>query len=174
MAAVAQLNEYNGAGTSESVSIANMNFGNVDASALTPASYPVRVQAGGFSFDKFFKLKFTGTFTSLSRFKVWKNSGDYFTNEVINTNVTTANYTTLAYTTPAVTENTDLGQTLPTSEPSGGDNTGANIEVGNALTIAITVTSTLTDYIGMQTSVAADTETGAGNQKVIRFQWDEQ
>ena len=104
----------------------------------------------------------------------WKQSGNYFTDELINTNVQTTDYSTLTYRTPAITQNASLGNAIPTAEPTGGDNSGANIEVGGSLSGTLTSPPDQCDYVGMQVSVSASTETGAGNQKVIRWQWDEQ
>ena len=71
MAATAQWAEYNGAGETETVPITNINMGSNDSVNLTPATYPVTKP--GWSYDKWWKIYFTGTFNLVDNFKVWRS-----------------------------------------------------------------------------------------------------
>jgi len=62
-------------------SASNINFGNVSSRDITAASNPVT--AGSNSFTKYFRVNFSGSYTSISNAKLWKSAGAYVTGESI-------------------------------------------------------------------------------------------
>jgi hypothetical protein len=75
MAATVRVNEFNGAGATETLGVTSLNFGAADVPNLTPASYSI--QRGTCSFDKYWKVHFYGgTFNKVSVFKFWRCSSE--------------------------------------------------------------------------------------------------
>jgi hypothetical protein len=161
MAATHQFSESNGAGEVETIPVANLNFGSVDASELVPATYPI--VRGEASFEKYLRCKFTGSWTVISNMKFWKSLGNYVTDESIKA---AAN---VAYAQPSETPNADsaiptlVGSALSIQSAEG----AATIVYGG------TGVSGYTKYIRLQTQTTVSTPAGAGNQKTFCFQYDE-
>ena len=160
MASTLVLEEYN---TSSSVSTVatNINFGSNNSANLVNNLYPVT--AGTNSYEKWFKLKFTGTFSSISNVKVYKSSGDYVTGETLKYSGTETTWAT-----PTQTTSTVATTDIPTSEPSTA-NVSINGDVGNS----ITVENGTTDFIVLQNQISSNASAGQTNNKVITFSWTE-
>lgn len=166
MAATCVLDEYNTVGETEQDNVSNCNFGSDDDYEVDPAAYPITV--GENSFEKWWKMSFTGTFNSVDNLKVWKVSGNYVTGESIDTNARESSYGGAeSYTTPTQSSSSVATETFPVSEPS-----GANLGIGGSLSGSLSSTGD-SDYLICQLKSTGSTPVGDGNQKVIRFQWDE-
>lgn len=156
MAATFQFSESNTGSETVTDGISNLNFGSTDATGINTTSYPIAVSTS--SFEKYIRGKFSGTFTTISAMLFWKSSGSYVTGESIKA---AAN---VAFATPSATANADSA--VPTS-------------VGTALSIqsssgGATITAPgYTKYIRLQLSTTGSTPSGAVNQKVFTFQYDE-
>jgi hypothetical protein len=167
MAATCVLDERNGTspGTRHD-NVSNCNFGSDDDYELVVATYPITV--GENSYEKWWIMEFTGTFNSVDNLKVWKVSGNYVTGESILTNCRETSYGGAeTYTTPTQSTSSVATQTLPTTEPS-----GANLGIGGSLSGSLSSPGD-SDYCVMQLQTTGSTPVGDGNQKVLRFQWDE-
>jgi len=140
--------------------IANLNFGNVDDHELSPvSSYPITANEN--SFEKYLRVKFSGTYTTISNMKYWKSAGGYMTGETIKIRVTAT------WIAPVVTD-------------TGGDLIGTDFASGTVIHaddgIALTISGpgdNYTEYIVQQLQTTVDTPAGAVNQKTLLFQWDE-
>jgi len=86
----------------------NINFGNVSARDLVPGTDPI--PAGSNSFDKYFTLQFSGSFTQVSNAKLWKSAGTYVTGETIQFSGN------IAYGSPSTTD--ALDPLIPTAAPA--------------------------------------------------------
>lgn len=166
MAATGVLDEYNTAGETETPDVTNCNFGSFDGPNLVVATYPITVSTN--SFEKWWKMTFTGTFNSVDNLKVWKVSGVYFTGETIDTNARESSYGGAeTYVTPTQTTSVIATETFPITEPS-----GANLGIGGSLSGSLSSAGD-SDYLVCQTQTTGSTEVGDGNTKLFRFQWDE-
>lgn len=165
MAASVTFSEYNGAGSTRSADISTMNFGSTDASDLTPASYPI--QAGSYSYEKYFKVDFGGTFNYVGSLFWYKSAGAYQTDEVIN--CTGSQTAAITYATPTDSASSKATAPIGTSLPSTMTiQLGENDSVTGSLTAAGS-----TNYFVMQTETSASTEPGDVNQKTFTLQWTE-
>jgi len=140
--------------------IANLNFGNVDDHELSPvSSYPVTANEN--SYEKYLRIKFSGTYTTISNMKYWKSAGGYKTGEAIKIRVTN---------TWVAPVNTDTGGALIGVDEAG--STVIHASDGAALTIS-GPGDNYTEYIVQQLQTTAATPAGATNQKTLLAQWDE-
>ncbi len=73
MAAVFEHSESNGAGEVVTNGILNLNFGSLDSPNL--ASPNNRVVAGDDSFEKWYRGRFSGTYTTIDNLRFWKSGG---------------------------------------------------------------------------------------------------
>lgn len=145
--------ESNGAGPTVTDSISNVNFGNVDTPNLTPATNPIA--AGGNSFEKYVRGKFSGSFTSIANLRFWKSAGTLVTGETIKAAVNAS------YVQPVATTSVVATANVPTTE-------------GTAL--APNAPSTNPDYSGyitLQLQTTLSTPPGAVNQKTFTLKYDE-
>lgn len=159
MAATVSWSETNGAGASVSDGITNLNYGNNDNPNLA-ASAANAVNAGGFSYEKYNKIKFADTFTEISNMKLWKSAGAYGTGEAIKA---AAN---VAYATPVNTESAVATVDIPTTE-------GTALAINSAAGTATIVAAGYTDDFCTQLHTTASTPSGAVAQKTFTFQYDE-
>lgn len=166
MVATAQLDEYNGAGQTQTANVTNCNFGNTDAPNITPASNPIT--AGTNAFEKWWKMAFAGTFNQVDNLKIWKSAGNYVTGEGIDASLTESGYTAPTYATPTQTTSVVAVNVLPTTEPA-----GANLGIGGSLTGNLSSPGS-SDYCVMQLQTTGATPPGNVNQKTFTFQYDEQ
>ena len=147
-------------GESVTDDIANLSFGNADDHELSPvSSYPITANEN--SYEKYLRVKFSGTYTTISQMKYWKSAGGYKTGETIKIRVTTT------WVAPVVT---DTGGAL-----IGVDEVGSTvIHAADGSTLTITGPGdNYTEYIVQQLQTTASTPAGAVNQKTLLFQWDE-
>ena len=167
MVASAQLDEYNGAGETQTANVTNCNFGSVDSANLTPANDPIT--AGQNSFEKYWKMAFSGTFNQVDNLKVWKSAGAYVTGESLVTNARESSYGGAeSYVQPTQSTSTKATQTFPVTEPS-----GANLGIGGSLSGNLS-SSGSSDYLVVQLQTTGATPPGDVNQKTFTFQYDEQ
>jgi len=153
-------NEYNSTSSGPTV-ITNLNLGSVNMPNLNPVLYPI--QAGTNSYEKWIKLQFNGTITTISDFKVYKNSGDYVTGETLYYNGQKQTFTT-----PTNSKSIVAITPMPTSEPA-----TPNVSVGGDLDATITESGSTTDYIVIQSCYSNNTSAGPVNEKEIVFSWTE-
>lgn len=73
MAATFEHSESNGAGEVVTNGILNLNFGNLDSPNLT--SPDNRVVAGNDSFEKWYRGRFSGSFTTIDNLRFFKSAG---------------------------------------------------------------------------------------------------
>jgi hypothetical protein len=156
--------EYNGAGETKTANISNLNFGSVDSPNLVPADYPIKASEN--SYGKYIKGAFSGSFTRVENFKLWKSAGNYVTGESCQFSGS------VSYAQPAATDYGD--PTVPTSEP-GSPNVGISGDVdGHIDGPADDGNSKDTDYMRFQLLTTGSTPSGPVNQKTFTFQYDEQ
>lgn len=167
MVATAVLDEYNTGGETRSQNVTNCNFGSDDSIQITPATYPIT--AGENSFEKWWKIDFSGTFNQVDNLKVWKDSGGYQTGEGIDTNCKESAYAgNPTYAAPTQTTSTVAIEVLPTTEPA-----GANLGIGGILAGNLS-SAGYSDYCVMQLQTTGATPPGDVTQKSFTFQYDEQ
>lgn len=162
MAATFSWVESNGAGETESTPT-NINFGSTDAVNLVALTYPIT--AGENSYEKYIKVKFTGTFSTIDNIKFWKSAGTYVTGEGIDWDGEVA---LASYATPTDSTSSVATTVLPTSDPG-----TANVSIGGSLSGTITVSGNTSDYIVMQLQTTSSTPAGAVNTKTMTLTYDE-
>jgi len=138
----------------------NMNFGSTLSANITPSLYPVT--AGTNSYEKWLKLRFSGSFTRIENLQFWKSSGAYVVGESITWTGQQTEYA-------APTESTSVyaSAALPTADPG-----TANVSIGGSLSGSLTATGD-SDFIILQQVITLDASAGATNQKTLVFQYDE-
>ena len=154
--------ESNTVGETESTPT-NINFGSTDAVNLVALTYPIT--AGENSYEKWIKVKFTGTFSVIDNIQFWKSAGAYQTEEGIDWSGTTA---LASYATPTAATSSVATTVLPTADPG-----TANVWIAGSLSGTITVSGNTSDYIVMQLQTTTNTEAGAVNTKTFTLQYDE-
>jgi hypothetical protein len=174
MAASVVLAERNGTSPGvETLDIANVNMGAVDASGLNPTSYPLTAAADSHSYEKYLRLCVTsmGGATQIDNIKCWLSDlgGGYKAGEGMSTNLKTSGYSPATYATPVGTNSSVADQVMPTSEPA-----NANVGIGGSLSGVIAAAPSYTDYMVFQLDVDVSTPAGSLNQKTFTYQWDEQ
>jgi len=158
MAATFSWVEYTAASTTATPT--SFNLGSTNAANLSPSTYPI--SAGSYSYEKWIKGRFTGSFTSVDNLIFWKSDGDYVTGETMKY---TGQATTFA--TPINTVSTNATTAVPITEPA-----TANVSIGESLTGSLTATGD-SDFIVLQASVTSYASSGASNQKTFSFSYDE-
>jgi len=151
--------EYN-ANATATATPTNLNLGSTMAANLAPSTYPIT--AGTYSYEKWLKALFTGSFTRIENLQFWKSAGAYVTGETIKW---TGNYTT--YTVPIQTVSTIATTAVPTADPG-----TANVGIGGSLSGSLVATG-YSDFILLQASVTTAASAGAVNQKTFTLQYDE-
>jgi len=109
--------EYNSNATDTGVPT-NLNFGSTNARDLAPSTYPIT--AGTYSYEKWVRGYWGGTFTRIENVQFWKSAGAYVTGETIKCNATTGTYagTTLGdWATPTTDVSTIATIAIPTADP---------------------------------------------------------
>ena len=138
----------------------NLNFGSTLAANLAPSTYPIT--AGTYSYEKWIKASFTGSFTRIENIQFYKSAGAYVTGELINFTGQVETY--VAPTTSGSSYATAL---VPTADPG-----TANVSIGGSLAGSLTATG-LSDFVILQTTVTTAASAGAVNQKTFTLQYDE-
>ena len=138
----------------------NLNFGSTLSANLAPSTYPIT--AGTYSYEKWVKANFSGSFTRIDNVQFWKSAGAYVTGETMKW---TGSYTT--YAAPTTTVSSYATTALPTADPA-----TANVMIGGSLSGSLTTTGS-SDFVILQTSVTTAASAGAVNQKTFTMQYDE-
>jgi hypothetical protein len=138
----------------------NLNLGSTLAANLAPSTYPIT--AGTYSYEKWVKANFSGSFTRIDNVQFWKSAGAYVTGEVINW---TGQET--AFNQPTESASADATTTVPVADPG-----TANVSIGGALAGSLTATGN-SDFIILQATVTTAASAGAVNQKTFTLQYDE-
>jgi len=147
----------------------NLNLGSTNAANLAPSTYPVT--AGTYSYAKWVRGMWTGTFTRIDNIQFWKSAGAYVSHEALFTSATTGTFAATAFKTPTNSQEAKAPTTMPTADPG-----TQNIGVGGSLSGSITSStagSNECDYIVVQMSVGSDASAGATNTKTFTLQYDE-
>ena len=165
MAATVRINEYNGAGATETTNITNTNMGSTDAVNLDPVAFPIT--NGNNSFEKWQKLEVTamGGSSSIQNLQVWR-TGSLGANATHLTNARTSSYGgAVSFTTPTASASTPATQTMPSSDPG-----AANLGIAGSLagTLAIAGKS---DYLVHQIQTTSSATAGA--TMTMNYQYDE-
>lgn len=137
----------------------NLNLGSTLSANLAPSTY--YITAGEYSYEKWIKANFTGTFTSISNIKFWKSAGAYVTGESINF---TGQKT--AYVTPTESASSYATSAVPTAEPA------VNVSIGGSLSGSL-IAAGSSDFIILQASITTSASSGATNTKSFTLTYDE-
>jgi len=156
MPATFEYSESNTAIETVTDAISNLNFGSIDSPNLVTTTYPIT--AGLNSFSKYIRVKFSGSFTTISNMLFWMSIGTLVTDETIKAGAN------VAFATPSQTATGDSG--VPTTEGS-----ALAIQASNGSSTI--VAPGYTKYIRLQTQTSTSTPSGAVNQKTFTFQYDE-
>lgn len=165
MAATVVINEYNGAGETETAGITNTNMGSTDAANLDPVAYPV--VPGENTYEKWQKIEVTamGGSSQIDNLKVWR-TGALGGSAVHLTNARLTSYGGAeSYAQPVATDSSVATETMPSSVPA-----TANLGIGGALTGALTDVG-LSDYLVHQ--IQTDAGDIAGSSTTMNYQYDE-
>lgn len=153
MAATFQHSESNGAGQTVTNGIANTNFGNTDGPNLSTPNN--QVVAGNNSFEKWYRGRYSGTFTTISNLKFFKSAG------ALPANVTIKAAADAAYATPVNTTSIVATVDVPTTE-------------GTALTPAApSGNPDFSGYITMQMQTTVAAVPGAVPTQTFTLKYDE-
>ena len=171
MAAVFSWVEYNATAGDSSVPT-NLNLGSVNTKDLAPSTYPIT--AGTYSYSKWIKGMWTGSFTRIDNIQFWMSASGtgYVTGETLKCNATTASYGgTSTYATPTTSADAQASIAMPTADPA-----AANIGIGGSLTGSIVTSaagSNTSDFIVIQASITSSAVAGSVQQKTFTLQYDE-
>jgi len=164
MAATVEICESNGAGETITHNIGDTDMGDTDAANLDPVAYPVT--PGGNTYEKYQRVHVTamGGSSKIDKIKIWR-TGALGGAATHMTNARETSYAQKTYVQPIKTVSTQATQTMPSSEPTGG-----NLGIGASLTGALTDVG-YTDYLvhQIQTNVADIT----GSTSTMNYQYDE-
>ena len=147
---------------------ANLNLGNANAIDLAPSTYPIT--AGTYSYSKWLRGHWSGSFTRIENLQFWMSSSGtgYVTGETVAISATTTDYAgTSTYVAPTNTADAQCIAAMPDADPA-----AANIGFAGALANSITATGD-SDFIVIQASVTTAAAAGATQTKQFRLQYDE-
>lgn len=167
MAAIFSFVEYNATAGDTGVPT-NLNLGSTNARDLAPSTYPIT--AGTYSYSKWVRGHFSGTFTRIENLKFYcSDSGTgYVSGEIINFSGTTSDYAgTSTYVEPTNEADAQAANALVFAEPG-----TANIGIGGSLTGSLEAEGD-SDFIVLQASIGASAAAGAVQQKTLTFVYDE-
>ena len=156
-------------GSTNGEATTNINFGNSDTINIVPASYPIKASEN--SYFKQGKFQFSGSMTQISNPRVFKSSGVYKTEEVLDFSGG------IAASTPDATDQSWAA--IPTSLPGSANlvfpnlTTDIILQADNESTPGYT-SGSRSGLCGLQLITTANTETGAVNAKVISITYDKQ
>lgn len=164
--------EYHGAntpGNSVGEVASNINLGNVDAIDIVIATYSVKI--GEYSYFKQGVFNWSGSMTQVDNVRVYKSSGVYKTEEVMEFSGG------ISWSTPDASNQN--WPAIPTAEPG-----SANVILPNLTTDVLLqsahestpgyVSGARSGLVGFQLETTSNTETGATNQKIISVVYDKQ
>jgi len=139
----------------------NLNLGSTVAVDLAPSTYPIT--AGTYSYEKWIRGYWSGSFTRIENLKFWMSgTGPYVTGETI---AWTGQAT--QYDTPTTSVSDYADTAVPTSEPG-----SANVSIGGTTSGSLTA-SGYSDFMVVQASITTAASAGAVNQKTFTLQYDE-
>ena len=138
----------------------NLNFGSTNSVDLAPSTYPIT--AGTYSYEKWIKAAFSGSFTRIENVLLWKSSGDYVTGEGVTYTGQTA-----AFATPTNSVSTEADTAIPTSEPG-----TANVGIGAGLSGSLEAAGS-TAFMVLQSTIDTTASAGLTNTKTLTLQYDE-
>lgn len=143
----------------------NLNLGSTVVANLAPTLFPIT--AGTYSYDKYVRAHFSGSFTRIENLQFWMSgTGPYVTGETI---AWTGQQT--QYATPtgggASTESVHAQTAVPIADPG-----TANVSIGGSLAGSL-VAEGDSDFIILQASITTAASAGAVNQKTFTLQYDE-
>ena len=146
----------------------NLNLGSTNARDLAPSTYPIT--AGTYSYSKWVRGHWSGSFTRIENLQFWMSSSGtgYVSGETLDCSATTTSYGgTGTYATPTTSADAQASNTMPTADP-----TQANIGIGGSLTGSLTAEGA-SDFIVIQASIGSGAGAGATQTKHFRLQYDE-
>ena len=168
MAATLGMTEHYGAaaGTRAATSYLNLLSANIASGAdatTVPAANTVTIPGTGtaYSYERYFQGRWTGTWTSITNVKFWKQAGSLGTGVTIKAGDSTGQ----TYTAAVVTASSVATADIPTVVGSALDLTPAS-----AITPS---TQEYSDYGVMQMHVASTAAAGNIGTQTYRTQWDE-
>lgn len=165
MAATVRINEYNGAGATETTNIGDTDMGSVDQANLDPVANPIVPGANAFEKWQKFQVTAMGGSSKIHNLKVWR-TGALGGAAVHKTNARTTAYGGAeTYSTPTANTSTKATQTMPSSEPG-----SANLGIGGALAGELTAAG-YSDYLVQQMQTNAGDV--AGSTSTLNYQYDE-
>lgn len=165
MAATLRINEYNGAGATETVNIGDTDMGSVDQANLDPVANPI--VPGDNSFEKWQKIEVVsmGGSTKVHNFKVWR-TGALGGAAAHKTNARTSSYGGApTYAQPTDADSSVATQNMPASEPG-----SANLGIGGSLAGELTAPG-YSDYLVHQLQTHVDDL--VGSTSTLNYQHDE-
>jgi hypothetical protein len=146
----------------------NLNLGSTNARDLAPSTYPIT--AGTYSYSKWVRGNWSGTFTRIENLQFWMSGSGtgYVTGETIKVTATTSSYAgTSTYATPTTNADSQAANAMPVADPG-----AANIGIGGGLTNSLTAAGS-SDFIVIQASITTAASAGATQQKTFTLQYDE-
>ena len=146
----------------------NVNLGSTNAANLAPSTYPIT--AGTYSYSKWIRGWWGGSFTRIENLQFWMSSSGtgYVSGESLKVSATTSSYGgTTTYATPTTSADSQANNAMPTADPA-----AANLGFTGSLTASLTATG-MCDFIVIQASITAAASAGATQQKECRLQFDE-
>jgi len=171
MASTFDFNETYGTspGTSGDTDYVNLLAADIASGAnatTVPAANPVVIPGSGYaySYERYIRGHWTGTFTSISDVYFWKQSGALPTGVKIKALKKASSPT--VYATPIVTASTHAGT-------DGNEGTTTNDIPTSTGTINPAYASNYSDYIVMQLVVSDAASSGATSDLTYRFGWNE-
>jgi hypothetical protein len=146
----------------------NLNLGSTNARNLAPSTYPIT--AGTYSFSKWVRGHWSGSFTRIENLQFWcsASGSGYVSNEAVNFSGTTSSYAgTSTYVSPTNAQDAQASNALVFSNPG-----AANIGIGGSLTGSLEDTGS-SDFIVVQASIGSEAAAGATQTKTFTLQYDE-
>lgn len=159
MAALVEYSESNGVGEVVHDSVVNLNLGNIDNYELDNSLYPIL--RGNNSYEKYIRLKISGSFTEISNVIFYKLSGAFATDEDIKA---IANQ---VYSTPVKTTSIKAVATIPVSIET------ALVVESTEGDPAVFTGAGYSKYLVLQGQVGAGCPPGVRSTKVLRASYDE-
>ena len=171
MASTFKFNETYGTSPGTSVDTSYVNLLSADTSSGTdattkPAANPIVVPGSGYSYsyERWIRGHWTGSFTSISNVYFWKQSGDLPTGVKVKALKKATDPT--VYVTPVNTASTYAG-----TDGHEGDTTNDIPTATGSINPAYA--SNFSDYVVMQLVVGNTAAAGVTSDLVYRFGWDE-
>lgn len=146
----------------------NLNLGSTNARNVAPSTYPIT--AGTYSYSKWVRGNFSGSFTRIDNLQFWMSASGsgYVTGESLLVSATTASYAgTSSFSTPTTAADAQAANAMPIADPA-----AANIGIGGSLTGSLTSAGD-SDFIIVQASITSAASAGPVQQKTFTLQYDE-